>query len=511
VSDLDQEMLGLIAESLDPSVLAQFAREDLGWRRLDTYDEELFQREYLLRESRRARLMSIADPLLRRAVNLRIAYVWATGCEISADQEEDAEQDVNAVVQAFLDDPSNQDTFSSSQAHEEQERRFATDGNSFRCMPTDPLTGRVQVRLIPYREITDIVCDPEDAKTPWFYKREYTAQVVEAGFAGTRTRREQRTVYYPALNYRPRQRPRTINGKAVEWNAPVLHRAVNRVDGSKWGAPDLLAAIPWALGYKEFLEDWARLVKALSKLAFKTTVKGRNAPAVRDTLATNGIGGTALLGEGQSLEAIGKSGATIDSGSGRPLGAMVASATDVPVTMLLADPGVTGARATAETLDQPLQLWTSLRREFHAEEIRLILTYVVEQAVRAPRGQLKGTVKLDPFTGREIVALKGDQEWGLNVDWASIDKVPLDVLVKAITEADGTQLLPELVIAKQLLIALDVDDIDEVLANLVDDNGDYVAPRDATAARSQQDAVAAGNLPGQTTEPPPDAGAQSAE
>jgi hypothetical protein len=193
---------------------------------------------------------------------------------------------------------------------------------------------------------------------------------------------------------------------------------------------------------------------------------------------------------------------------------MVASATDVPVTMLLADPGVTGARATAETLDQPLQLWTSLRREFHAEEIRLILTYVVEQAVRAPRGQLKGTVKLDPFTGREIVALKGDQEWGLNVDWASIDKIPLDVLVKAITEADGTQLLPELVIAKQLLIALDVDDIDEVLANLVDDNGDYVAPRDATAARSQQDAVAAGNLPGQQQPPdqqqppPPPQGAQ---
>ena len=41
---------------------------------------------------------------------------------------------------------------------------------------------------------------------------------------------------------------------------------------------------------------------------------------------------------------------------------MVSAGLGIPITMLLTDPGVTGARATAETLDEPTQLEFGVRR-----------------------------------------------------------------------------------------------------------------------------------------------------
>ena len=78
------------------------------------------------------------------------------------------------------------------------------------------------------------------------------------------------------------------------------------------------------------------------------------------------------------------------------------AALGVPVTMLLSDPGQTGARATAETLDLPLELEMRDRRELWGDAQRRILDYVITESVRAGKGALKGTVKTDPVTGREV-------------------------------------------------------------------------------------------------------------
>src|SRR5690606_15751978 len=105
------------------------------------------------------------------------------------------------------------------------------------------------------------------------------------------------------------------------------------LDGMKFGIPDLYASLPWARAYEGFMTDWARLVKALSKFAWRLT--GDKASKARRAVAA--IGGTlpagvpplgpnasdagqiAAYGPGASLEAIPKTGATIDSESGRPL------------------------------------------------------------------------------------------------------------------------------------------------------------------------------------------------
>lgn len=497
-----EDYIEVLEESLAD---AQLAMEDRGWLQLGESTEVFFGTPALTRTRRIARIMVIADPLLRRGVNLRTAYVWGSGCSIAARQEEQAEQDLNAVIQAFLDDSSNEATFTSSQSREELERLLATDGEAFHCLPTSPLTGRVQVRLIPTDEIEDVITNPEDISDPWFYVRLYTATLVQPGNGSTITTETTQRVLYPAVGYWPKMRPRTINGLEVHWDKPVIHTAVNRPHNGKRGVGDVYAAMPWARGYKDFLEDWAKLVKALSKLAFKATAKGRHAAQVRGALAarpvdgagrpTDGVGGTVVMGEGQSIEAIGKSGATIDSGSGRPLAAMVAAALDIPVTMLLADPGVTGARATAETLDKPLELIMTMRRDLHASLIRKVLGYVIDQAVKAPQGPLKGTRTVDQVTGREVVRLANDQDRTIDVSWPDLSSTPVDILMKAIVEADGTGTIPPLTIARLILTALEVEDQDEILDQLVDDQGNFVYPADSAAATAQQDAVAAGDVP----------------
>lgn len=488
------------------------AAEDYGWARFGELDgSSPIARDHILSVAKLARVMAVADPLIRRAVSLHVAYVWGQGVAISAKQETGAQQDVNAVVQAFLDDPSNVAAFTSAQAHEGHERKLQTDGEFFHALITSPLAGRVQVREIPVSEVADIITNPEDAAEVWFYRREFTAKRLVAQGRATVTTSAAEVILYPHINYRPAMKLRTIDGHPVAWDSPVVHTKVNELAGR--GTPDLFAALPWARGYKGFLEDWATLIKALSRFAFRATAKNRagasaarTAIAARPADAHGQVGQTVITGEGQSFEAIGKSGATIDSDSGRPMAAMVAAATNIPVTMLLADPGVTGARATAETLDAPFHLVVKARRTLHADLIRAVLHHVVREAVRAPQGPLRGTIRKDATTGRELVNLLGDQPIDFDVSFPSVEKTDPKTLMDAITAADGMEKLPDLLIVRLAMLALGVEDVDAWLEKVTDDNGDFVSPSDASAATDQlgavrrprtprQDAVAAGDAP----------------
>lgn len=499
----EQESNLLLEESM---VDLELALEDAGWQRLGVNAAHEFSRAGLRRSAQVARIMVTANPLIRRGVNLRIAYVWGGGVTIVARAAgDDGGQDVNAVVQAFLDDDGNRAALTSNQAHEESERALGTDGNRFIACFTNPRTGRVQARTIPADEVEDVITNPEDRDDPWFYLRQWTAQVVEPGSAGgTRTRKETRRALYPALRHRPAIRPRSIDGIPVQWDAPVKHVSVNRLDGWKFGIGDAYSAISWARGYKEFLEDWARLVKALSRFAWRATgdkrgkaqamaARARQAASTSTTGQPNDVGATAVMGPGQHLEAIPKSGATIDSQSGKPLAAMIAAGLDVPLTMLLADPGVTGARATAETLDHPTELMAGMRRTLWADTLRDILGYVIDQAVKAPAGPLSGTIRRDD-NGREVIELAGDTPRTIDVDWPDLTETSLDTLMAAVEKADGIGKLPPLLIVKLILQALKVKDPDEWIEQVTDDDGNFIDPG-ASAGQAAVDAFRRGQDP----------------
>jgi hypothetical protein len=283
--------------------------------------------------------------------------------------------------------------------------------------------------------------------------------------------------------------------------------AVNRPTGATRGIPDCFAAIAYARSYKEFLEAWTVLTKALARFAWQTKTRGDKAKQVAAKIGAapavearggnpNGYGATAVTDPHTTLEAVPKSGATIDADSGRPLASMVATALDVPVTMLLGDPGVTGARAVADTLDQPTELMANMRRELWTEFHRDVLNYVIDWAVRAPQGPLKGRITRDPGSNRVTVLLPDNDDRTIDISWPDFDSTPVETLVKAIVEADGTMKLPPLVTLRLLLQALKVKDIDEVLDDVTDDKGNFVPP-DATAGQAMVDRFRRGENTGQ--------------
>lgn len=461
-----QATISLLMESL-ADVERIMRRDDAGWDSISS-DTKGFTARFRREMTERAEIAATADPIIKRGVNLRAAYIWGAGVQISVRDQPDQGQDVNAVVQAFLDDPRNQATFSTVTAKTELERRLATAGEVFACLPTDPNTGRVRFRALPPEQITTIVTDPEDADTIWYYLRDYTV--------GTETRR----IAYPDLMFSPIARPEVVthDGRdyTLRWDAPVRAVIVNKVKGR--GVGDVFAAIPWAQSYKRFLESWAKLTESLSRFAWRYSTRGDKTAAaaaqVQSALAAhdNGAGLGVALDPNSRLEAISKSGATINSESGRPLAAMAGAALDLPVTTLLGDPGMTGARAVASDVTESSWALFDLRRDMWRSVIRDICGYVIDQAVIAPAGMLNGKIVRDgDYLTAELPAQDGRT---VVVDFPDRDDDALLDKVRAIQIADQSETIPRLVVARMFLEALRVANADEVLQQITDEHGNFL-------------------------------------
>jgi hypothetical protein len=515
---VERDNMTLLRESV---AALELQLQDPGWQRMVTTANEEFTADGLRRLREVCRLYAIKNPLIKRAVNLRSAYVWGGGVQVTAratgKAATDGEQDVNTVIQAFLGSRGNLRSFTGQQARERLERQLATDGEIPIVLFTRPVTGTVQVRTFSADEIAEIRTNPEDSSEPWFYLRRWASTSWNpAGTPVTATVER----WYPHLDYRPKSRPAAFGGVMVAWDSPMLHVTVNGLPGWHRGLPDVYAAVDWAKAYKEFLEQWALLMKSLSRYAWRAKTPTAARAATRAALAAApstdrydptrplNTGATVNLSPDAELEAISKSGATIDADSGRPLATMVASAVDLPVTMLLADPGQTGARATAETLDRPTELGMDLRRGLHASVLRRICEHVISSSVRAPRGALTGTIIMED--GEETVTLDGDTDQTIDITWPDLDEVDPATTIKGIVEASSTGTMPPEIVLRLLLTTLGVTDPDTIIEELVDDDGEFQWPStpggtglDALAALAQgRDPAAVGTGP--MGEPPVD-------
>ena len=449
--------------------------EDRGWKRVGSDDENTMTREALVQAAQDGRALAVAHPLVRRGLNLRTSYVHGQGGPQISDETDDA--DVNEVVQQWWTAAENQNALTGPEARARLERSLSTDGNVFIASFTNPVDGRVTNRTIPFEQITRIVTNPEDRGQVWFYERTYTKRAEAFD-----TTEESVTVLYPDLAYAPAVRPHSIQGHPVLWDQPVRHVKVNDLDGWEFGIGDTFAVAPWARAYRDFLQDWVKLMRSLSQFAWRGTAEGKRAQKARQALARaqqgvpgndGSVGATYVSAPGETLEAIPKTGATIDADSGRPLLAMIAAGLDVPVTMLSTDPGITGARSTAETLDEPMYRAMRSRQDVWSRVFIDLAEYRIEQAVRA--GKLPGAVVRDPWTDTDHAELNGEQPV-IHCDWPDLSTASVDDAVKAIKDADATGKVPPLVIARLLLTALGVEDIDDVLEELTDEDGEWRDP-----------------------------------
>ena len=467
--------------------------EDRGWKKIGSDDENTMTREALVQAAQDGRALAVAHPLVRRGLSLRTSYVHGQGGPQLSVEAED--EDVNAAVQQWWTSRENQNSLTGPEARTRLERALSTDGNVFIASFTNPVDGRVTNRTIPFEQITRIITNPEDRGQVWFYERTYSKRAEAFS-----TTEQSVTVLYPDLAYAPALKPHTILGHQVMWDQPVRHVKVNDLDGWEFGIGDTFSIAPYARGYRDFLNDWLKLMKSLSQFAWRGTAEGKRAQRARQALARaqqgvtgndNSVGATYVSAPGEGLEAIPKTGATIDADSGRPILAMIAAGLDVPVTMLSTDPGITGARSTAETLDEPMYRAMRARQDVWTAVFIDLAEYRIEQAIRA--GKLPGTVVRDPWTQTDYAELSGDRPV-IHCDWPDLSTASVDDAVKAIKDADSTGKVPPLVIARLLLTALGVEDIDTVLEELTDDEGEWRDPY-ATAGQALVNAFQRGEDP----------------
>jgi hypothetical protein len=469
----------------------ELAMEDQGWRQLITGGQREFSRAGLLDIMRLSRLMYLKNPLIRRSVDVQAQYVWGRGVNIAAEHP-----DVNDVVQAFLDDPKNKAELTSHQARMLKEVDLQVTGNIFFVLFSDVSTGAVKIRTLPVYEVSSIISNPDDAKDPWFYKREWE-QVTYAEQTGAPQPR-QKIAYYPAWSHDPDSKPPTMYGQPVQWDSPVYHVKVGGLSDMQFGVPEVYAALDWAKAYKEFLEDWCSLNRAYARFAWRyETVGGaRGVGMVSRQLSTSlgtgdwgernpppNVGSTIVQTAGQKLDPIKTAGATTGPEEGRRILLMVAAATGLPETFF-GDASV-GTVATAKSLDRPTELKMLDRQTLWAEVLLAILDYVIDRAAQAPNGPLAGKTLVkgtalnagdgdtpltsDPLTGEAI-------DRSISVSFPALLEHDVVAQVAAIVQAatfNGYQLAGTIdlkTVSKMLLNELGAKDVDEILELMFPDD-----------------------------------------
>lgn len=478
-----EDNLELLTERLAELELAQ---EDFGWARLTAEGDNEFSHTFLKRIRALSRLMFLKNPLVNRAVSLQAFYVFGQGVQIAA-----RHPDVNAVVQAFMDDRQNKAELTSQQARTMKEKTLQIEGNLFFVFFTNRTTGRVRVRSIPVDEIVDIITNPDDAREVWYYKRQWTPRPLNPS-TGVGVGQLQ-TAYYPDWRYQPAGRLAAIDSHPVEWVTPAYHVKVGGLDGMRYGVPETYAAQDWARAYKSFLEDWATITRAYARFAWKLTTPGgsRAVAAAKSKLSTTVGSGdvgernpppisasTFIAGTpGTDMAPIRTAGATTSATDGRYLKLMVAAAMGIPETMF-GDADV-GNHATAKTLDRPTELKFVDRQTLWEDVHQDVLAYVIDQSALAPRGKLNGALAQDEPGDEDDprVVLANDPDTGepmdrnVVIDFPPILEHDQAAAIAAIVEAatlGGKEpvTLSAKLTTRLLLQVLGIEDIDEVLATL---------------------------------------------
>lgn len=500
------DTIGMLEERLAE---LELALEDEGWLRMTLEGEVEFSRDGLRKIIAIARLMFLKNPLIGRGVRVRTQYVWGQGVEVQV-----ADEDINTLVQDWMDDDHHQKVWFGAQARTAKWHTLQHDGNLFFVMFPNTITGNVKVRTIDVDEITEIVCNPEDRADVWFYRRVWNASRFDLD-SGT-TISEAQEAWYPDRLHQPAHRRPTIGGKPVRWESPIFHVKVGGLDQQRFGLPTFYAGIDWAKAYKNFLEDWATIVRSLSRFAWKMTAKKGKVNSSAERLgttvrpATGGVegnpaptAGAAYVGvEGTDMTPISKSGATVEADDAKALRLMVASSMDLPDTLLSGDPDQ-GTLATAKTLDRPTELSAMSDQELAEHIDRTLIDYQIDQWIIAPSGPISGSVTRQPGTGRLKVELPDETDRTITVSFPPILEADPKVVLEAITMAAGTELVPDEVVLRLMLVALGVNDVDEIIEQLPEILAEQEKRR-ATAAQQAVDAVRRGEDPSTALDDPDD-------
>ncbi len=386
----------------------ELALQNLEWRRELNFTYTQFSRWGIQQIILISRLYYIKNPIIRRLINVCAFYVFGRGVEVSSPDET-----ANDVLKEFFE--RNKQTFGITALIDSEKRKWY-DGNLFWVFfPDKNNKGVTNVRTFDATEVQEVICDPEDSDTPWFYHRLWLQKTFNPTTGQTAPKTQQ--AYYPALNYDPTEKPPTINGKPVMWDSPVLHRKCGYV--AKWalGCPDIYPALDWAKTARKYLEACATKAQSLSQFAWSLTTKGgqqalENMKQQLQTTVgpnssawdTNPTAVNAAVfgsGPGTKMEAMNTRGAGDDPEEVRQFKLMCCIVVGVPETFL-ADVS-TGNLATATTLDRPTELCFLEKQEAWREDLQTIAQYVLKVSLGAPAGMLRESFRDCPENVKPVI------------------------------------------------------------------------------------------------------------
>ena len=457
--------------------------ENAGWiRQQELVTQNEFSLNGLKTIARLARIFFLKNPLIQRGVNVQSDYTFGRGITIAAKDEL-----INEVIQAFIDDLKNQVEITSHQSMLQKDRELQLDGNLFLCFFIHETTGRIRVRSIPFQEIGDYpLCNPEDSKEPWYYKRVWQQQHGD--------QLTEKTVFYKDWQYQGTD-VSMLPKDAELSNGVVFHIKMGGFSDWRFGVSEVYAALDWARAYKDFLSNWATLMQAYARFALKINTKGGAAGVTRaktkleTTISqSNGIesnppptrAGTFIESEQAAIDVVKTAGATSKAEEGRRLLLMVAAAQGLPETFY-GDVSV-GTLATAESLDRPTELKFSNRQEFWQSNLKRIVWFVLKSSVAAGVLGSIGRIEINEYGEDELVLADGiDKE--ITIQFPEILSISIKDHVASVISAatlDGKSLtmLDPRMVTELLLNALGIDDVDEKLEALFPDgvHPAYVPP-----------------------------------
>lgn len=471
--------VGLVEENMRELELA--ISGDAEWRRLGLEIDREFTRTGLDDIVKLSRAMYLSHPLIQRAVNVRAYYVWAQGWSYQAHDDR---------VQAEVVDPMTSDEYNRSEYYGHQSRILTDldqmcDGNIFLPLFTND-NGDVSVRSIPVEEIREIHTSPKDNQRVRYYRRYWSQQEFDESTGRVNVQTYEKL--YPDARYYPNNRPESIGGIDVLWHAPILHQRTGGLKQMRFGIPETYAALDWARAYRKFLEDWHTIVASLAKFAWRATTTGKSkSEKVKRKLGSTMTpeepverqrapipGSVWMGGPDDSITPINKSGAHTSSEDAKPSRLMVASAMDLPDTILSNDPQQ-GALATAQTLDRPTELAMLSRQQMWRELDQRIFRYRIDAMVR--RSKLPG--RIEPDVDGTFVEPTLDA--AVDVKFPPILEHDIGEMVSAIVTAatlDGkveAGTVPRDRLASLLMTTVGVEDVEAALDDLEDQEAEQIA------------------------------------
>ena len=352
---------GATIERLEETLSQKLSMLDnIGWSEIGGYNEgEGPTLQSLQNLIPKLRELAVVNPLHVRGKGLRFSYIFGRPLEFI---------NVKTGTQKVIDDPDNKTALFSMAAYETNNSALFTDGN---LVILKNITDKAFI-AVPMQEISSVVVDPDDASRIRFVQRSWTRYEDNKS--------EVRTEWIPLARYKKRvvKLPAQIGNVKVAQDKVVYVRRANSQTGWTWGVPDSLPAMVWALAYSKYLQDNAKLVTALSMIAWSLTQgtkAGANAAAARIVGAGSGVGGTAVNSGESHLSSVGVPSAQVNMNNGQPLAAMVATSFGVSVIALLSSPGATGGSyGAATTLSDPtIRGFEALQNEwleFYTEILR---------------------------------------------------------------------------------------------------------------------------------------------